>query len=49
MASGGDNFSVLRQGTDRRTGLMDIDAFEAYVKANPGLAPGSLGRIARLN
>ena len=49
MASGGDNFTVLRQGTDRRTGLMDIDAFEAYVKGNPGLAPGSLDRIARLN
>lgn len=49
MAAGGDNFSVLRQGSDRRTGLMDIDAFEAYVAAHPGLAPGALDRITRLN
>jgi 5'-nucleotidase len=47
MASGGDNFTVLRQGQDRRTGVMDIDAFEAYVKANPGLVPGVLDRIQR--
>ena len=49
IASGGDNFTVLRQGTDRRTGQMDIDALEAYVKANPTIAPGALDRIARLN
>lgn len=49
IASGGDNFTVLRQGTERRTGQMDIDAFEAYVKANPTIAPGPLDRIARLN
>jgi 5'-nucleotidase len=49
MANGGDNFSVLRQGSDRRTGQMDIDALEAYVAANPGIAPGPLDRIARLN
>lgn len=49
IASGGDNFTVLRQGTERRTGQMDIDAFEAYVKANPTIAPGPLDRIARVN
>ena len=49
MASGGDNFTVLRQGTERRTGPMDIDAFEAYVKARPPLVPGTLDRIVRLN
>ncbi|MBI5718498.1 MAG: bifunctional metallophosphatase/5'-nucleotidase [Burkholderiales bacterium] len=49
LASGGDNFTGLRQGTNRRTGMMDIDAFEAHVKANPGLVPGALDRIARLN
>ncbi len=49
LASGGDNFTLLRQGADKRTGMMDIDAFEAYVKANPTIAPGTLDRIARLN
>jgi len=49
MAGGGDNYLVLRQGRDAVTGMMDIDAFEAYVKANPTLAPGPLDRIVRLN
>lgn len=49
LASGGDNFVVLRQGRDAVTGMMDIDAFEAYVKANPTLVPGPLDRITRLN
>ena len=49
MASGGDNFNVLRSGSDQRTGMMDVDAFELYIKNNPGLVPGKLDRIARLN
>ncbi len=49
LASGGDNFTVLRQGRDARTGMMDIDALEAFVKANPGLMPGQPGRVTRLN
>lgn len=49
MASGGDGFSVLQQGGDRVTGMMDIDALEAYVKANPTLGPGPLDRIRRVN
>lgn len=49
LAGGGDNITMLRQGTDRRTGMMDVDAFEAHIKANPSLAPGALDRIARLN
>lgn len=49
IASGGDNFTLLRQGSERRTGQMDIDALEAYVKANPTIAPGALDRISRLN
>ena len=49
IASGGDNFTVLRQGTERKTGVMDIDALEAFVKANPTLVPGTLDRIARVN
>jgi 5'-nucleotidase len=49
LAGGGDNFTVLREGRDVRTGMMDIDAFELHVKANAALAPGALDRITRLN
>ena len=49
LATGGDNFTVLRQGRDARTGMMDVDALEAFVKANPTVAPGPLDRITRLN
>ena len=49
MASGGDNFVALKRGLDRRTGVMDIDALEQFVKENPGLAPGPLDRISRLH
>ncbi len=49
LGGGGDNFPVLRQGRDRRTGMMDVDALELFVKANPTLVPGPLTRITRLN
>ena len=49
MASGGDGYNALDQGAERQTGVMDVDAFEAYVKAHPSLAPGALDRIVRLN
>ncbi len=49
MAGGGDNFVILKEGKDVRTGVMDVDALEAYVRANPSLAPGPLNRIVRLN
>jgi 5'-nucleotidase len=49
MASGGDNFLVLKEGKDLRTGVMDVDALEAFVRANPQLAPGPLDRISRVN
>ncbi|MBL8289875.1 MAG: bifunctional metallophosphatase/5'-nucleotidase [Rubrivivax sp.] len=54
LAGGGDNFTVLRQGRDLRTGMMDVDAFEQHVKAAStpgaaGIAPGALDRIVRLN
>ncbi len=44
LASGGDNFTVLREGTNEvDTGIVDVDATEAYLKAGGG-AP-TLGRI----
>jgi 5'-nucleotidase len=49
MASGGDNFVILKDGKDVRTGVMDVDALEAFVRANPTLAPGPMDRIARVN
>lgn len=49
LAGGGDNFTALKQGRDARTGMMDIDALEAFVKANPTLAPGLPNRVTRLN
>jgi 5'-nucleotidase len=49
LAGGGDKFLVLKQGRDLRTGIMDVDALEQFVKNNPTLAPAPLDRIARLN
>jgi 5'-nucleotidase len=49
LASGGDNFTVLKEGEERRTGMLDIDAFELFVRNNPGLMPGPLDRVVRMN
>ena len=46
LADGGDNYTVLRQGTNRVAGNVDTDAFENYLKGNPaGIAPGPQNRI----
>jgi 5'-nucleotidase len=46
LAEGGDNFTVLRDRTDREGGAQDLDAFVDYVAALPGpvVAPAG-GRI----
>jgi 5'-nucleotidase len=49
LAGGGDNFGVLKQGRDPRTGLMDVDAFEQYLAGNPPITPGTPQRITRVN
>lgn len=46
MADGGDNFSVLPEGTDRLGGVVDVDALEAYFEANSPVAPGPQDRIS---
>lgn len=46
MASGGDNYTVLLEGTDRRDVGTDIDALEAYLAAGPVIPEG--GRIKKL-
>ena len=48
LADGGDNYTVLREGTDRLGGDVDLDALE-YFQANPGgVAPGPQNRITRV-
>ena len=49
LAAGGDNFAVFKEGTEARTGEMDIDALEAYFKAIGLVAPQTAARIERLN
>ncbi len=48
LADGGDSFPTFKQGRDTRTGMMDVDAFEAHVARGAATAPGA-PRIARLN
>ena len=46
LADGGDNYGVLRDGTDRVAGAVDTDALEHYLVANPGgITPGPQNRI----
>lgn len=45
LAAGGDGFTVFAQGTDLVGGPIDLDAFTAYLQANPGLAPPARDRI----
>ncbi len=49
LAGGGDDAAVLRQGQALQPGLIDVDALEAYLKANPGITPDAAPRITRLN
>ncbi len=49
LASGGDNFSVLVDGTDRLGGEIDLDALVTYFGLNSPLAPGPQDRITRIN
>jgi len=45
LADGGDNFAVLKQGTNRLGGAVDTDALEAYFVAHSPVAPGPQNRI----
>lgn len=46
LANGGDNFTVLLEGTDRLVGIVDLDALDAYLSANSPHQPGP--NIARI-
>ncbi|MGJ7582600.1 bifunctional metallophosphatase/5'-nucleotidase [Variovorax sp. RHLX14] len=45
LATGGDNFTVFNEGTQTIGGDQDIDALEAYIKANKPLMPPTPTRI----
>ena len=46
---GGDGFTVLTQGTAPQIGVYDIDALDAYFRANSPVGPTAVDRIARIN
>jgi len=49
LADGGDNFSVLIDGTDRLGGEVDLDALVTYFGERSPVAPGPQNRISRDN
>lgn len=48
LADGGDNFLVLKEGTDRLGGAVDTDAFEAYFATHSPVPPGPMNRITQV-
>jgi 5'-nucleotidase len=48
LASGGDSFTIFREGTDQVGGVQDIDALEAYIAANRPLTLPATNRIRNL-
>ncbi|HEX8822189.1 MAG TPA: bifunctional metallophosphatase/5'-nucleotidase [Archangium sp.] len=48
LAGGGDGFRVLAEGTERRGGVVDVDALEAWLKAHSPLSPPETNRITRV-
>jgi len=45
LAEGGDNFTLLAQGTNRLGGAVDLDALVDYFAANSPVPPGPQNRI----
>jgi 5'-nucleotidase len=48
LADGGDNFTALRNGTDRLGGDVDLDALTKYFEANSPVPPGPQNRITQI-
>ena len=48
LAAGGDNFTVLVDGTNRLGGDVDLDALVAYFGANSPVSPGPQNRIVQI-
>jgi 5'-nucleotidase len=49
MADGGDGLGILRSGTSREGGPLDLDALESYLKIAGTIKVQALNRIRRLN
>jgi 5'-nucleotidase len=47
MAAGGDGYMAFTEGTDVRTGPIDLDAVDAYLSSHNPLTPPATGRIIR--
>jgi 5'-nucleotidase len=45
LAGGGDGFNAFTAGTNRTGGVIDLDAFTAYLMGHPNLAPPATNRI----
>jgi 5'-nucleotidase len=48
LATGGDGFLVLAEGTERVGGPVDVDALEAWLRQNQPLSPPDTRRITRV-
>jgi 5'-nucleotidase len=48
LADGGDAFSILRAGTNRLGGALDLDAFEAYLASTLTGAPLAVPALDRI-
>ena len=49
LAVGGDGFVAFKDGTAQQFGIYDVDALDAYFRANSPLSPQPPQRIVRLN
>jgi 5'-nucleotidase len=48
LASGGDNFTLFKEGSNPIGGPLDLDVLESYFAGNPNLSPPTTGRIRNL-
>ena len=49
VAAGGDGFTLFARGRNRQTGMLDVQALERYVSAQPLLKAPALDRIKRVD
>lgn len=49
LATGGDNFTLFREGTEASGGPLDVEALERYIAERSPLAPPAADRIRRLS
>jgi 5'-nucleotidase len=49
LATGGDGFTALKEGTAQQFGVYDADALYAYFQANSPISPAPADRITRSN